>query len=90
MKKLLVLAVVCLGFLFTGCATDGAYGVGKAIYKGGKVVVQELPLKEDTKEKLSKVDTVATTYDKARTTVRNQLDDAGKKQDADTSKATEQ
>jgi hypothetical protein len=89
MKKL-ILGVICLGFLFTGCATDGAYNVGKSIYKGGKVVVQELPLKEDTKEKLSKVDKVATTYDKARTAVRNQLDDAGKKQDADTSKATEQ
>lgn len=89
MKKL-ILGVICVVFVFTGCATDGAYNVGKSIYKGGKVVVQELPLKEDTKEKLGKVDKVATTYDKARTAVRNQLDDAGKKQDADTSKATEQ
>lgn len=78
MKKLLVLAVVCLGFLFTGCATDGAYGVGKAVVKANSDLVPE--------DKLNKLKR----YDKTRTAVRNQLDDAEKKQDADTSKATEQ
>lgn len=80
MKKLLIICVGCLvAFAFAGCATDKAYGVGKAVYKGGKVVVKELPLSENKKAKLSKVDSVATTYDKSRSTVRNSLDSSKKK-----------
>lgn len=75
MRKL-ILAVVCLGSFFTGCATDGAYSVGKTVYKGGKTIVKELPLKDETKEKLGKVDRVATTYDKTRSKVRGNETDA--------------
>jgi len=73
MKKI-VLVSLGLGLLFSGCATDGAYSVGKKVYKGAKVVVKELPLKEKTMGKLSTVDKVATTYDKARTVVRGQTE----------------
>lgn len=88
MKKL-ILGVVSVAFLFTGCATDGIYNVAKAGYKGGKVVAQNIPMSDEKRAKLKKIDKGATTYDKARTVVRNQLDDAGKKQVADTSKVTD-
>jgi hypothetical protein len=72
MKKLM-LVIGCL-VVFSGCATDGLYNTGKAVYKGGKVVAKELPLRDKTKAKLKKIDKAATTYDKARSTVREGLD----------------
>jgi len=89
MKKLL-LSVVSLGlmFVFTGCATDNAYNFAKAGYKGAKVVAQNVPMSDEKRAKLKKVDKGATLYDKARTTVRKQLD-VGKPSSVTTSKVTE-
>ena len=88
MKKLMVSLLLAIGFMLTGCATDGAYEVGKAVYQGGKVVVQNVPMSDEKREKLKKVDNVATTYDKARTTVREQLD-GGKPSNANTLEVVE-
>ncbi len=78
MKKILTSLLIITAVMFSGCVTDGAYTVGKAVYKGGRVVVQELPISDTKREKLKKVDKYATTYDKARTAVRVDL-----KKDAD-------
>lgn len=90
MKKFTILVMLLGVFLFTGCVTDKAYNVSKAVYKGSKVVAQELPLKDETKEKLLKVDKAATTYDKARTAVRDQLDQSGNEEDVVTLEATKE
>jgi len=87
MKKYLLM-IICITFFFIGCGTDGIYNVSKTVYKGGKAVVQELPLNNEVKEKLGKVDSVATTYDEARTAVRSELDNQGNDQGVATFTAT--
>jgi len=87
MKRLVLVGCVGLGLLLSGCATDGAYNIGKAAYKTGKVVVKELPLKSSTMSKLGTVDKVATTYDKARGILKEQLE--GNDQDVATLPATQ-
>lgn len=80
MKKLLIICIACLVALsFAGCATDNAYALGKVVYKAGEIVVEELPLSEDKKAKLSEIDSIATTYDKVRTTVKDSLEPSKKK-----------
>ncbi|NPA65117.1 MAG: hypothetical protein GXO16_09120 [Epsilonproteobacteria bacterium] len=86
MKKMLGLVILC-GFVlcvFTGCATDRFYDAGKTIYIAGKkvVVANWDALPADVKEKLKKIDELATRYDKARSIVKPALE-AAKKELAD-------
>lgn len=74
MKKLMIGAIVG-AMAFTGCATDKAYSISKAVYKGGKVAVQEIPMDDEKRAKLKKIDKGLTIYDKARTVVRGKLDE---------------
>lgn len=72
--KLLIIASLLL--LFSGCATDGAYGVAKVAYIGGKqiVVINSDFIDDDTMAELKKIDRVAVTYDGVRTEVKKTLD----------------
>lgn len=60
----------------SGCATDGAYGVAKTIYVGGKevVIANADLLDETTLEKLEKIDDLACRYDKGREIVKKSMD----------------
>ena len=70
MKKVLIVCIALIAMVMAGCsATDKAYGVAKAGYKVGEAVVDVTGYKS---EKLSKVHEVATSYDEARTLVRDQ------------------
>jgi hypothetical protein len=60
MKKLILVAM--MSFLFIGCATDGIYGVGKAVVKAN-----EDKVKPKTLDKLKR-------YDRTRTSVRTFTD----------------
>ena len=62
--------------LLCGCATDGAYGVAKTIYVGGKevVIANADLLDETTLEKLEKIDDLACRYDKGREIVKKSMD----------------
>ena len=75
MKKTLLLLVIGCVILLSGCATDGIYADGKAVYKGGKKVVKVLPLTPEARTALKGVDAVATGYDKIRTRVRGSHDE---------------
>ncbi|MBL1294480.1 MAG: hypothetical protein COB61_011510 [Thiotrichales bacterium] len=84
MKKILIGCIVLMAMVLVGCsATDKAYGVAKAGYKVGEAVVDVTGYES---EKLSKVHKVASSYDEARTVVR---DTDEKKLDADTSPVSE-
>lgn len=64
--------MIMAAMLFSGCATDGVYNVGKTVYIGGKAVVianADL-LPQETLDKLEKVDELATRYDETRSTVK--------------------
>jgi len=74
MKRILV-STILGAIVLTGCATDKAYSISKAVYKGGKVVVQEIPMDDEERDKLKKIDKGLTIYDKARTVVRGKLDE---------------
>ena len=67
MWKKLIVSLVIIG-LFSGCATNGLYGVSKTIYiKGKEVVVENYDsLDEDTKRKLEAIDELAIKYDETR------------------------
>ena len=86
MKSLIsVLIGLVLVVGLSGCMSDKAYMTGKVIYKGAKTVYIELPVKS---EKLELMDKVVVTYDKARTTVKDEIErqKSKKKLNADTSK----
>ena len=83
-KISLIVAMVAVVSMFSGCVTDGIYNVAKAGYKGGKVVVQNVPISKASMAELKIIDKGATTYDKARGVLRKQLD-KGKPQTATTS-----
>jgi PBP1b-binding outer membrane lipoprotein LpoB len=77
MKKIMTMfMLVAAMLLITGCVTDKAYTVGKKVYTGGKAAVKANAdsFSDETLEKLKKVDTAATAYDKTRTKVRDALD----------------
>ena len=70
------LATALVVGMFSGCATDGIYNVGKTVYIGGKaVVIQNADLlDEDTLATLKKADEYASRYDEARDTVKKSLE----------------
>ena len=78
MKKVLIILVATLVSvaLFSGCATNGVYNVGKTIYVGGKavVVMNADLLDEKTLNTLKKADDYATRYDDARGVVKKSLE----------------
>ena len=82
MKKILGLVILCglVLCVFTGCATDRFYQAGKTVYIAGKQVIianwDALP--EEVKEKLKKVDAVASQYDKARDVLKPAVEEAVK------------
>ncbi len=67
MKKIFLMVIIAL-IGFSGCATDGVYDVGKAVYKGSKEVVKQNKdlISEKTMKSLKNVDRVATGYDTLR------------------------
>ncbi len=71
MKRIFIVAISGLIVLgLSGCMTEKAYNTGKVIYKGAKTVYIELPIKN---EKLELMDKVIVTYDKARTSVKDEI-----------------
>jgi len=89
MKILKVLAMgIMMAVAMSGCMSEKAYMTGKVIYKGAKTVYVELPVEN---EKLEVLDKVVVTYDKARTTVKEELERQKdkKKEVASSSKAQE-
>ena len=84
MKKILFMSAIT-AVIATGCATDKAYEITKVGYVGVKAAVKELPLEDETVNKLQKVDKIAITYDSVRNAVRDQIDDSKKKEVVDTS-----
>lgn len=71
-----IVLIALIAFMFSGCATDGAYNVGKVVYIGGKAVVianADL-LPPDTINKLERFDDMATRYDKARESLKKAMD----------------
>lgn len=95
MKLLKMLAVgLLVAVVMGGCMSEKAYMTGKVIYKGAKTVYVELPYES---EKLEVLDKVVVTYDKARTTVKEEIEaqkeearTKQKKSDASSLKAQEQ
>lgn len=69
MRKL-VIAGLLAAVAFSGCATGKIYNTTKAVYKGGKVIAQNIPIKDEKRAKLKKLDKYATGYDNIRTKVR--------------------
>ena len=62
-----VLLAILVALTFSGCVTDGLYnGFAKPVYKAGKTVVKEIPMDDESRDKLKAVDKYATTYDEAR------------------------
>ena len=72
--KLLALLITAL--LFSGCATDALYQVGKTVYIGGKKVVIHNwdELSPDVQAKLKAVDKYATKYNEGREIIKEELD----------------
>jgi hypothetical protein len=78
MRKIALASLVVL--FIGGCATDNLYNAGKTIYIAGKkvVVANWDALPEDVKEKLKKIDEVATRYDKNRKILKPAIEEAKK------------
>lgn len=77
MKKItMILMMLAVALLSTGCMTDKAYVVGKGVYVVGEAVVEANAdkLSDKTLEKLKAVDEAAATYDTTRTAIRQVLD----------------
>lgn len=72
MKNILKMVLVSglMAFAMSGCISEKAYNTGKVIYKGAKTVYIELPVEN---EKLELMDSVVVTYDKVRTTVKDEI-----------------
>lgn len=62
MYKILLLLTTLL--LLSGCSS--LYDTAKPVYKAGKIIIKEIPLPQETRDKLKEVDHYLTTYDKAR------------------------
>ncbi len=63
MKKIMMMLMIAVAMLsFSGCATDGVYGVGKAVVKSNNDKI-----KPETLDKLKR-------YDRTRTSVRETID----------------
>jgi len=89
MKNVLKIVVIgiLMAFVMGGCMSEKAYMTGKVIYKGAKAIYIELPVQN---EKLELMDKVIVTYDKARTTVKEELErQKKKKEDASSLKTQE-
>ena len=70
MKKFTVLAVVCIGLVFGGCASnDKHYERVSKVYKAGKTVYEVQPIKSNT---LEAIGSGAEAYDELRSEVRGQ------------------
>ena len=71
-----IVVSILLLLMFSGCATDGAYGVARSIYVGGKevVIANADLLDESTLEKLKTLDDAAVRYDKGRELVKKHMD----------------
>lgn len=84
MINILVMGIM-MAVAMSGCMSEKAYMTGKVIYKGARTVYIELPVKD---EKLEFMDKVVVTYDKARTTVTDEIErqKSKKKLNANTSK----
>ncbi|RLA77504.1 MAG: hypothetical protein DRG78_17310 [Epsilonproteobacteria bacterium] len=74
MKKILnlMVAFIVIGVVLSGCATDGAYGKAKTVYKAGKVVYKATGNKSKS---LKALDKKATDYDDTRSKARAILDE---------------
>lgn len=73
---MLKILAITVALLFSGCATDGVYNVGKTVYIGGKAVVianADL-LPQETLDKLEKADEIAARYDTMRTSVKQAIE----------------
>ena len=71
-----IVVSILLLLMFSGCTTDGAYGVARSIYVGGKevVIANADLLDESTLEKLKTLDDAAVRYDKGRELVKKHMD----------------
>jgi len=74
MKKLILIAVCCLGgALFQGCEASKMYDKAKPIYQGVKAGVKVSDINPKTKDRLKKLDDKAVTYDTVRTNIKKSV-----------------
>lgn len=72
MKKVILSLIAIMAIIFVGCsAMDKPYNDAKVVYKAGKQIYKIQPIKSVGLEALDKA---ATSYDKARTLIRENND----------------
>lgn len=69
-KVILTMALMAISLVFSGCVASDIYDGAKPDYKGVKEVIKNSPITDKTRERLKKLDSEVTDYDKTRNVVK--------------------